>query len=657
MTTHTAKPKASLAQKLRIFKSKKPYFVILSIVLSLVLMVLTASVAYLYMSYPTATADEIIFVLSTPLGKINSTFLEPIFKYFVPTLVVLQVISYIIIKKKSLATSLVVNAIIAIVALGFATFKYKFYETYLFSFATSDFIKEHYVDPKDVTITAPVHKKNFIHIYLESMETSFAAIPLGGGKNNPIIQKLSKFALDNECFSDDSGIINGAHALSGATWTMGSIFAHETGLPLKIPMNTANRKDTDRFFYQKVKALPDILKDNGYKSYVVCGGDTKFSGVNYYYQDHGDYQIYDYNHYKEIGVLPSDYIVWWGYEDRKVYEYAKKELLKIAKNSEPFNFQLVTLDTHFEDGYLCPDCPHDFDDQYANVYRCADNKIDDFIKWCQQQDFYKDTVIVITGDHPTMDKDFCDDLEPNYDRRNFVTIINADKEKEIKTYRNYSSFDMFPTMLSALGFKIEGDKLGLGVNLYGHEKTLLETFNKDEINTELAKKSTFMDKLGQIIDVVALENNYKNINDLFKGLIKVNHERNLITVICQSENSTGVFNEETIELAQKLGLTDLVTKVKNKDDFGSYMAYITHSKTKDRYLNCATIFSDKVDGHKIQGIALNYNLVGQIMGTMLIDNAYFTNLSPGVNVLILNLNTGMVESSYTFHDGKVVKCY
>ena len=97
MTTHTAKPKASLAQKLRIFKSKKPYFVILSIVLSLVLLVLTASVAYLYMSYPTATADEIIFVLSTPLGKINSTFLEPIFKYFVPAFLVLLIISYLII--------------------------------------------------------------------------------------------------------------------------------------------------------------------------------------------------------------------------------------------------------------------------------------------------------------------------------------------------------------------------------------------------------------------------------------------------------------------------------------------------------------------------------------------------------------------------------
>ena len=62
MTTHTAKSKSSLLGKLSIFKSKKPYFVILSIVLSLVLMVLTASVAYLYMSYPTATADEIIFV-------------------------------------------------------------------------------------------------------------------------------------------------------------------------------------------------------------------------------------------------------------------------------------------------------------------------------------------------------------------------------------------------------------------------------------------------------------------------------------------------------------------------------------------------------------------------------------------------------------------
>ena len=93
MTTHTEKTKASLAQKLGIFKSKKPYFVILS----LILMVLTSSVAYLYMSYPTATADEIIFVLSTPLGKINSTFLEPIFKYFVPAFLVLLIISYLII--------------------------------------------------------------------------------------------------------------------------------------------------------------------------------------------------------------------------------------------------------------------------------------------------------------------------------------------------------------------------------------------------------------------------------------------------------------------------------------------------------------------------------------------------------------------------------
>ena len=34
----------------------------------------------------------------------------------------------------------------------------------------------------------------------------------------------------------------------------------------------------------------------------------------------------------------------------------------------------------------------------------------------------------------------------------------------------FSQFDMFPTTLAALGVKIEGNKLGLGVNLFSLNK-------------------------------------------------------------------------------------------------------------------------------------------------------------------------------------------
>ena len=42
-------------------------------------------------------------------------------------------------------------------------------------------------------------------------------------------------------------------------------------------------------------------------------------------------------------------------------------------------------------------------------------QVKEFVDWIQQQDFYENTTIVIAGDHPTMDKDFCEDVDDDYD--------------------------------------------------------------------------------------------------------------------------------------------------------------------------------------------------------------------------------------------------
>ncbi len=42
-----------------------------------------------------------------------------------------------------------------------------------------------------------------------------------------------------------------------------------------------------------------------------------------------------------------------------------------------------------------------------------------------------------------------------------------------------------------LGATIDGDKLGLGVNLFSNEKTLVEKYGVKYLNAELAKKSIF----------------------------------------------------------------------------------------------------------------------------------------------------------------------
>lgn len=57
---------------------------------------------------------------------------------------------------------------------------------------------------------------------------------------------------------------------------------------------------------------------------------------------------------------------------------------------------------------------------------------------------------------------------------------------------------MFPTTLAAMGVEIEGDQLGLGVNLFSEKKTLIEQNGFDVMTAEFNKGSQFMEGLAGI---------------------------------------------------------------------------------------------------------------------------------------------------------------
>jgi len=154
---------------------------------------------------------------------------------------------------------------------------------------------------------------------------------------------------------------------------------------------------------------------------------------------------------------------------------------------------MLTVDTHFSDGYLCADCPEKWDSQYKNVISCSSKKVGEFVKWIQKQDFYENTTIVISGDHLTMQGNFFE-LEDGqeYDKKVVNMIINPAIEAD-NTNRTYSTFDLYPTTLAALGANIEGNKLALGVNLFSDEQTLIERYGVEYVNEELKKTSKFYD--------------------------------------------------------------------------------------------------------------------------------------------------------------------
>ena len=262
-------------------------------------------------------------------------------------------------------------------------------------------------------------------------------------------------------------------------------------------------------FFPTVRALGDVLQDEGYHQEYLCGSNATFGGRELFFKTHGNFDIVDYPYAKEQGWIPEDYGVWWGFEDEKLYEYAKNRLTELSKSDEPFNMTLLTVDTHFEDGYVCRLCEDEFEDQYSNVFACASRQAVDFVKWIQEQDFYENTTIVLVGDHPTMDADFCAMIPEDYTRRVYTCFINSDATKENSDRREYTTFDMYPTTLASLGAKIEGNRLGLGTNLFSSEQTLLEKYGMETEESELNRKSHFMNELAGITDEMAMEQNYE----------------------------------------------------------------------------------------------------------------------------------------------------
>lgn len=285
--------------------------------------------------------------------------------------------------------------------------------------------------------------------------------------------------------------------MPGATWTMGAMFGQTSGLPLNISID-GNAMDTQEKFFPEIITIGDILESAGYTQTLMMGSDATFGGRRNYFSQHGNYNIKDYNYAIEQGWIPEDYKVWWGYEDQKLFTYAKKELQELASGDQPFNLTLLTVDTHFEDGYPCKICSDTYgDNQYANVMACSSRQVSEFVKWIQQQDFYSNTTIVVTGDHLTMDSDFCDGVDDNYKRKVYTVYINADATS-VSAKREYTTYDNFPTTLAALGVQIEGDRLGLGTNLFSSIQTLVERYGYETEQKELQKKSDLIDKLAEI---------------------------------------------------------------------------------------------------------------------------------------------------------------
>lgn len=493
---------------------KNKIFKIIHIFLLLIISIIIAGSIYLARNFPQTPFEELVFYYKNGVENSDSSVFLDAVKSCLPLIIFFLIMFYALlyditfgkIKKKLYPIKIINNhkriftGVFFIISLLILAYSVNLFTYIKYSKSTSDFIEKKYVDPKEADITFD-EKRNLIFIVVESLETSFFSKKNGGYWESDVTKELYKLLNEEDSITFyNENETQQMKMIKGASWTTASVVTNSTGVPFKIPIED-NSYHSDNFM-NGAYALGDLLKDNGYYNEVISSANTSFGGLKEYFTKHGEYEIIDADSLDKynLKITDSDYGN-WGFNDNYLFEVAKKRLKTISKKDQPFNLELITIDTHFIDGFIGEYSLDKYKTQYENVYATESKLIYDFIKWVQNQDFYEDTTILIVGDHLSMQHDYFTSRKIN-DRYVYNCIINSKVSTSNNSNRVFTALDTYPTIVSAIGGNIKGDKLGLGVNLFSNKKTLAEIYTYDYLNNELQKKSKFYNK--NILD----DNNY-----------------------------------------------------------------------------------------------------------------------------------------------------
>jgi len=303
-------------------------------------------------------------------------------------------------------------------------------------------------------------KKNIVYLYLESFERTFLDDTIFPGLA-PNLKTLEQQGL---AFTN----IGEAY---GSRWTIAGMVASQCGLPLQ-PMPNANKPGT---FMPKAVCLGDTLKQNGYITSYLGGASSRFGGKGNFYQTHQFDTVTgleDHLQNLPLGTSPYSH---WGLSDESLFQLAWSEFSRLAAQSKPFAFFLLTLDTHPPHGYpspICNDIPFgDGKSSLLNTYHCSDRLAGEFIHRLLASEVADETVIVVASDHMAMNNDVSSQLARSANRRNLFFILEKNGRRE-SIDRQASAFDLAPTLLSVLGAEVAD--YNLGVNLLEDNRTIME---------------------------------------------------------------------------------------------------------------------------------------------------------------------------------------
>lgn len=284
--------------------------------------------------------------------------------------------------------------------------------------------------------------KNVVMIYLEGLEKMYTDESLYPGLT-PFLNSLEGRALQ---FED-------MRQTRGTTFTVAGILSSQCGTPLLFPSGPGGNDILKNGFLQEGNCLGDILATAGYRQVFMGGASTRFAGKGLFLSAHGYEEVYG---LEELRPLMSDpaYLNNWGLFDDTLLELAAAKFDELAADRDrPFNFTVLTVDTHPPDGTVSRSCtPYPaIDNNIFHAIHCTDQLVARFIDHLQQSPAWDDTVVLLMSDHLHMRNTGMDYYPVEYERRLLVNILNAGAGGDITTPGTH--MDVAPTLLNLMGVR------------------------------------------------------------------------------------------------------------------------------------------------------------------------------------------------------------
>jgi len=337
-----------------------------------------------------------------------------------------------------------------------------------------DYFAAHYVNPKNVKLEIK-KPKNLVIIYVESLENGY------------LDKKLFQKNLLHSLESIKGASFGNFKQVPGTGWTIAGITASQCGVPLKsVSLYDGNGLGENiKSFLPNAICLGDILHNAGYYNVYMASDALAFSGKGKFFQDH---------HYDEVlgrdelkGKLQEKEMNFWGLYDDHLFALVKAKLIKLHSQKQPFNLTFNTIDTHGPDGHFSKYCKAHGVKDFPGIVECTSNQVAEFILFMQKQGYFKDTNVVIMGDHLAMENPVYEKLESIKERHIYNRLISARPVN--KNRENILHFDMFPTILEFVGFQIQGGKLGLGYTAINQHSALPPANEFEEMEEDLLNQS------------------------------------------------------------------------------------------------------------------------------------------------------------------------